>query len=94
MSRGFSPRWLASLGVQRVIAGGIGERALMLFTRQSITVLAGQANETVEKVIETYLNGGITGTPVGCAHHGQEHGHDHHHHGHGHDCRDSKPHSA
>lgn len=82
---GAFPRWLHSLGVQVVIAGGIGQRAITIFTNQGIKVVAGQPNELVGKLVEAYLSGGLTAKPEGCAHHGEHHGHGHDHaHGHGH----------
>lgn len=79
---GAFPRWLHSLGVEVVIAGGIGQRALVLFAEQGINVVAGQANEPIESLVEAYLNGGLTAKPEGCTHH--EPGHDLHHvHQHG-----------
>jgi Mrp family chromosome partitioning ATPase/predicted Fe-Mo cluster-binding NifX family protein len=87
---GAFPRWLHSLGVQVIIAGGIGQRALTLFAEQGINVVAGPADELVEALVAAYLNGQLTGKPEGCAHHHEHgHGHDHDHHhgqeeGHGH----------
>ena len=45
---GAFPRWLHSLGVQVVIAGGIGQRALVLFAQQGINVVAGLPDEPAE----------------------------------------------
>jgi predicted Fe-Mo cluster-binding NifX family protein len=71
---GVFPRWLGGQGVQLVIAGGIGHRALTLFAQQGVSVVAGPPGETVEKIIEAFLNGQLTATPEGCQHH------DHHPH--------------
>ncbi len=82
---GAFPRWLHSLGVQVVIAGGIGQRALALFAQQGIDVVAGQPNELAGKLVEAYLSGGVTAKPEGCTQH-----HEHSEHGHGSDggnCR-------
>ena len=73
---GAFPRWLQSQGVELVIAGGIGHRALTLFAQQGINVVAGLADEPVDALVEAYLNGQLTGKPAGCAHHGRDH-HDH-----------------
>jgi predicted Fe-Mo cluster-binding NifX family protein len=81
---GAFPRWLQSQGVEVVIAGGIGHRALALFAQQGINVVAGLPDGPVEALVEAYLNGQLTGKPERCAHHhehGHEHGHDHHGHG-------------
>ena len=79
---GLLPRWLREQGVQVVIAGGIGQRALTLFAQNGIQVRAGFAAAPVEQLVTSFLQGQLTGTPQGCAHH--EHG-DHPPHGeHGH----------
>jgi predicted Fe-Mo cluster-binding NifX family protein len=76
---GLFPRWLHSLGVQAIIAGGIGQRALDLFAQQGIEVRAGQPDRSVEELVAAYLNGTLQGTPTGCTHHEHHHG-DHEHH--------------
>ena len=73
---GVFPRWLQSLGVGVVIAGGIGQRALTMFSQQGINVVAGRANETVEQLVAAYLAGSLAAAPEGCQHH--EHGQHHH----------------
>jgi predicted Fe-Mo cluster-binding NifX family protein len=81
---GAFPRWLREQGVRVVIAGGIGKRALDNFALHGIAVHAGEINARIEVLVAAYLAGQLTGSPVGCEHHGHEHGH-HHHHEHDHD---------
>jgi predicted Fe-Mo cluster-binding NifX family protein len=81
---GLFPRWVREQGAGVVIVGGIGQRAIALFTQQGITVRAGEPGATVESVVTAYLNGQLTATPEGCEHHGHHHDHEHHHDGHGH----------
>jgi predicted Fe-Mo cluster-binding NifX family protein len=75
---GAFPRWLQSQGVEVVIVGGIGQRALAIFAQHGINVVAGLPDGPVETLVEAYLNGRLTGKPEGCAHH-----HEHGDHGHG-----------
>lgn len=79
---GVFPRWLQSLGVELVIVGGIGQRALAIFAQHGINVVAGLPDQPVEALVAAYLNGQLTGKPEGCQHHGQGHhdhpGHEHH----------------
>jgi predicted Fe-Mo cluster-binding NifX family protein len=84
---GAFPRWLQSLGVELVIVGGIGQRALAIFAQHGINVVAGLPDQPVEALVAAYLNGQLTAKPEGCAHHGHDH-HDHagHEH-HGGNCR-------
>ncbi len=76
---GLFPRWLREQGVQAVIVGGIGQRALTIFAQHGITVHAGQPGASVEELVARYLNGALTGKPEACADHGpHRHGHGHH----------------
>lgn len=77
---GLFPRWLGQQGVQAVIAGGIGQRALDLFARQGIAVRAGTSDATMEELVAAFLEGCLSGSPSACNHH--EHGHEHTHHHH------------
>ena len=79
---GAFPRWLREQGVEVVIAGGIGQRALANFAQHGITVRAGFADAPVEQLVAAYLNGQLTATPDGCEHHGHHHDHEHGHHQH------------
>ncbi len=74
---GLFPRWLRSQGVQVVIAGGIGHRALANFAQHGITVCAGPVGSPVEALVADFLSGKLTEPPAGCEHHGDHH-HPHH----------------
>jgi predicted Fe-Mo cluster-binding NifX family protein len=75
---GLLPKWLREQGVVTVIAGGIGQRALNIFAQNGIIVRAGFAAAPVDQIVNAFLQGELTGTPQGCAHH--EHGEHHHEH--------------
>jgi predicted Fe-Mo cluster-binding NifX family protein len=79
---GAFPRWLREQGVEVVIAGGIGRRALEIFAHHGITVRAGMPHARIEALVAAFLEGQLTGSPEGCTHHGHEHDHndDHPHH--------------
>ena len=80
---GVFPRWLLGLGVNAVITGGIGRRALELFAEQGIAVRTGPPESSVEDLVVSYMSGALTGAPEGCASHGHHHEHgDHQHAGH------------
>jgi predicted Fe-Mo cluster-binding NifX family protein len=82
---GAFPRWLRGLGVDTVIAGGIGRRALAIFAQHGIVVRAGSSGAKVEELVAAYLGGQLKTAPDGCEHHQQDHGHEHgHEHGHPH----------
>ena len=87
------PVWLCEQGAQVVIVGGIGQRALSIFSHHGIRVVAGQPNASAESLVAAYLAGNLVVAPMGCSHHhDHEHRHDHHHHGQEHDCHEPKAH--
>jgi ATP-binding protein involved in chromosome partitioning len=53
---GLLPRWLHGLGVNVVIAGGMGGRALDLFSQNDIQVITGAPNLPAEALVEQHLN--------------------------------------
>ena len=72
---GVFPRWLQSLGVEVVLVGGIGQRAVSIFTQHGIHVRAGSRGATIEQLVAAYLAGELDKSPEPCAHH------EHHSHG-------------
>ncbi len=65
---GLLPPWLKSKGVDVVITGGMGQRALSLFREQGVEVVVGAPSLTPEEIANSYLNGTlITGQNV-CDH--------------------------
>ncbi len=55
---GFLPGYLHELGADCILAGGMGRRAVNLFSENGIEVITG-ANGPVDNVIEQYLNGSL-----------------------------------
>ncbi|MFA4838517.1 MAG: NifB/NifX family molybdenum-iron cluster-binding protein [Candidatus Neomarinimicrobiota bacterium] len=54
---GLLPKWLAERGVNLIIAGGMGQRALALFSENNIQVIVGAPSEKPEKLVADYLDG-------------------------------------
>jgi ATP-binding protein involved in chromosome partitioning len=54
---GALPRWLGDLGVNVVIAGGMGRRALGLFNERGIQVTVGAPSALPEQLVADYLAG-------------------------------------
>jgi ATP-binding protein involved in chromosome partitioning len=54
---GALPRWLGELGVNVVIAGGMGRRALGLFNERGIQVMVGATSAAPEELVADYLAG-------------------------------------
>ena len=82
---GLFPRWLSTKGVQVVIVGGIGQRAIDILAQEGIQVTTGIPETPLDLIISAYLSGELTKTPDGCTqHHDHDHDHDHDHHHHHH----------
>jgi Mrp family chromosome partitioning ATPase/predicted Fe-Mo cluster-binding NifX family protein len=65
---GVLPKWLGDLGVNVIIAGGMGSRAQGMFGENGIKVLTGAPNLTPEELVQQYLsNNLVTGENV-CDH--------------------------
>ncbi len=54
---GLLPRWLAQQGANLIIAGGMGQRAQMLFAQQGIQVLVGAPSAEPQAIVSAYLDG-------------------------------------
>ena len=56
---GFLPGWLAQQGVNVVIAGGMGPRAVELFQENGIKVVLGAMESDPEKAVLSLANGAL-----------------------------------
>ena len=56
---GVLPRWLHEQGANVIIAGGMGQRAQILFAEQNIQVLVGAPADTPEATVSAYLEGNL-----------------------------------
>jgi ATP-binding protein involved in chromosome partitioning len=54
---GLLPRWLAEKGVQVVIAGGMGPRAVDIFHQNGIDVVLGAMESDPEKAVLSHISG-------------------------------------
>lgn len=54
---GMLPRWLGELGVDTIIAGGMGSRAQNLFSQNGIQVVIGAESNAPKLIIGSYLSG-------------------------------------
>lgn len=52
---GVLPRWLHGMGVNVIIASGMGQRAQQLFVQNDIKVVIGAQAETPEELVLAYL---------------------------------------
>ncbi len=70
---GLLPRYLGEMGVDWVIAGGMGMRAQNLFAEQGILTVIGVTG-TVDTALQDFLSGKLAGGESLCSH-PYEHGH-------------------
>ena len=52
---GALPRWLSGMGVNVIIAGGIGQRAQQLFAQNNIEVVIGASSQSPEELVTAFL---------------------------------------
>ena len=65
---GVFPSWLKRHGVDVIIAGGMGRRALQLFTQAGIGVVVGAPEATSGDLVNAYLAGTLSGGVNACTH--------------------------
>ena len=65
---GLLPPWLAERGVNRIIAGGMGQRAQQLFVAQGIEVIVGAPADTPERLVAACLDGSLQVGSNACDH--------------------------
>lgn len=53
---GVLPKWLGEQGAELIIAGGMGQRAVQLFTNNGVAVIVGAPSAEPEKIIRDYLD--------------------------------------
>ncbi len=68
---GLYPRWIAQFGVSDVIAGGMGQKAIMLFQEQNINAFVGAPVKTPEELVRDFLDNKLTLEANYCNHDGQ-----------------------
>ena len=77
---GTYPRYLASQGVDVVLAGGMGQMARSLFGQNGIEVHTGVVAGTPRDLVESYLRQELATGGYECDHGAHGHGHGHHAH--------------
>jgi ATP-binding protein involved in chromosome partitioning len=57
---GVLPKWLGEMGVDIIIAGGMGSRAQQLFTANKVKVVVGASAGKPEDIVKSYLDNTLT----------------------------------
>ena len=65
---GVLPKWLGEVGVNVIIAGGMGQHAQQLFNQNQIEVVIGAPVDTPENLVSAYLNKTLQGGENICDH--------------------------
>lgn len=65
---GLYPKWVAQFGVTDVIAGGMGQRAIMLFNEQNINAFVGAPMQAAEELVNDFLAGKLNLSANYCNH--------------------------
>lgn len=72
---GLYPKWIAQFGVTDVIAGGMGQQAIMLFNQQNINAFVGAPIKPAKELVLDFLANNLSLSANYCNHDGQhEHG--------------------
>lgn len=73
---GLYPKWIAQFGVTDVIAGGMGQQAIMLFNQQKINAFCGAPIKPAKELVSDFLSNKLDLSANYCNH--DEHsGHEH-----------------
>lgn len=72
---GLYPKWVAQFGVTDVIAGGMGQQAIMLFNQQNINAFVGAPIKSARELVTDFLTNKLSLSANYCNHD------DHHEHG-------------
>ncbi len=65
---GLLPKWLANKGVTDVLAGGIGNRAILNFNQQNINVFAGAPALPSQELVDGFLDNSLAFSSNCCDH--------------------------
>ena len=72
---GFLPNFLGDMGVEVIIAGGMGGGAVEIFNERNIEVILGATGD-IEENVKKYLAGELVSTGSVCHNHDHDHDHD------------------
>jgi len=65
---GVYPSWLKAQGVNVIISGGMGQRAVSLFETQNIKVIIGAQSDSPDTIVTQYLDGALQTGDNACDH--------------------------
>lgn len=65
---GLLPKWLSDKGINCVIAGGMGARAVTLFRERGVDVITGAPTGNPAEVVNQFLSGSLVTAANTCDH--------------------------
>jgi predicted Fe-Mo cluster-binding NifX family protein len=65
---GVLPRWLGEQGASVIIAGGMGQRAQMLFQQNGVHVVVGAPADAPEQIVQAFLDNTLQAGENVCDH--------------------------
>ena len=65
---GLYPRWVAEFGVTDVIAGGMGQQAILLFNQQNINAFVGAPVKPAKELVNDFLTNKLNLSANYCNH--------------------------
>ena len=65
---GLYPKWVAEFGVTDVIAGGMGQQAVMLFNQQNINAFVGAPIKPAKELVNDFLTNKLSLSANYCNH--------------------------
>ena len=75
-----SASWISEQGANVVLAGGMGQRPLGIFSQNGVKVISGCPEMPIEDVVNSYMNSTLVTGENSCGgEHSRCHGHHHHH---------------
>lgn len=70
---GVYPSWLANMGVTNVIAGGMGQQAISIFTQNKINVFVGVTVKEPKELVQDFIEGVLDTRDNSCDHDSSDH---------------------
>jgi len=65
---GLYPAWVSEQGVTLVIAGGMGEKAKILFKKENVDLLVGATKKEPRQLVEDFIKGELVIGQNSCNH--------------------------
>jgi len=65
---GAFPKWLSEFGVDAVLVGGIGHKAIAIFQQNNIEVIYGIEKSNIPEILTDYIDGKLGSKENACSH--------------------------